>query len=81
MRIVSLLPSSTEILYELGLGKELVAVSHDYDYPPDVANKMRLTSIDIDPASASSRALNEWISGKVHDGTSVYHIERDALKE
>jgi iron complex transport system substrate-binding protein len=81
MRIVSLLPSSTEILYELGLGKDLVAVSHDCDYPPDVANKIRLTSIDIDPATASSKALNEWISGKVHNGLSVYHIEKNALKE
>jgi iron complex transport system substrate-binding protein len=81
MRIASLLPSSTEILHELGLGKNLVAVSHDCDYPPDVANKKRLTSIDIDPPSASSKALNEWISVKVHDGTSIYHIEKDALKE
>ena len=81
MRIVSLLPSSTEILYELGLGEELVAVSHDCDYPPDVANKIRLTSIDIDPATASSQALNEWVSEKVHDGISVYHIEKNALKE
>ncbi len=81
MRIVSLLPSSTEILYELGLGEELVAVSHDCDYPPDVANKICLTSIDIDPATASSKALNEWVSGKVHNGISVYHIEKNALKE
>ena len=81
MRIVSLLPSSTEILYELGLGEELIAVSHDCDYPPDVANKMRLTSIDIDPAKASSKALNDWVSGKVHSGISVYHIDQNALKE
>ncbi len=81
MRIVSLLPSSTEILYELGLSEDLVAVSHDCDYPPEVANKVRLTSIDIDPATASSKALNEWVSGKVHNGISVYHIEKNALKE
>ena len=81
MRIVSLLPSSTEIVYELGLGANLVGVSHDCDYPPEVKNKMCLTSIDIDPTKASSSALNDWVAGKVHTGTSIYHIDQDALKK
>ncbi len=81
MRIVSLLPSSTEIVYGLGLGADLVGVSHDCDYPPEVASKTVLTSIDIDPARASSSAVNDWVAGKVHSGTSIYHIDRDALKK
>jgi len=81
MRIVSLLPSSTEIVYELGLGVDLVGVSHDCDYPPDVVNKICLTSIDIDSAKASSSAVNDWVVGKVHSGTSIYHIDQGALKE
>src|SRR5208337_1207880 len=81
MRIVSLLPSSTEIVYGLGLGADLVGVSHDCDYPPEVASKTVLTSIDIDPAKASSSAVNDWVTGKVHSGTSIYHIDRDALKK
>jgi len=81
MRIVSLLPSSTEIVYELGLGADLIGVSHDCDYPPEVKEKMCLTSIDIDPAKASSAAVNEWVSGRVHSGTSIYHIDPAALKK
>jgi iron complex transport system substrate-binding protein len=81
MRIVSLLPSSTEIVYELGLGGDLVAVSHDCDYPSDVTNKICLTTMDIDPAKASSKALNDFVAGKVHNGLSVYHIDREALKK
>jgi len=81
VRIASLLPSSTEIVYELGLGTDLVAVSHDCDYPPDVANKVRLTSIDIDPSEASSRAINDWVAGKVHRGRSVYHLDPNLLKK
>lgn len=81
MRIVSLLPSSTEIVYELGLGTDLVGVSHDCDYPPEVTNKMCLTSIDIDPAKASSSAVNDWVAGKVHSGTSIYHIDQESLKK
>ena len=80
MRIVSLLPSSTEIVYELGLGSDLVGVSHDCDYPPEVTKKICLTSIDIDPAKASSATVNEWVAGKVHSGTSIYHIDPGALK-
>ena len=80
MRIVSLLPSSTEIVYELGLGSNLVGVSHDCDYPPEVTKKICLTSIDIDPAKASSATVNEWVAGKVHSGTSIYHIDPGALK-
>ena len=81
MRIVSLLPSSTEIVYELGLGSDLVGVSHDCDYPPEVTTKICLTSIDIDPAKASSATVNEWVAGKVHSGTSIYHIDPGALKK
>jgi len=44
MRIVSLLPSSTEIVCELGLADSLVGITHEYDYPPIVINKPRLTS-------------------------------------
>jgi len=79
MRIVSLLPSSTEIVYELGLGSDLVGISHDCDYPPEVKRKICLTSIDIDPAKASSAAVNQWVAGKIHSGTSIYHIDPDAL--
>ncbi len=81
MRIASLLPSATEIVYELGLGEDLVAVSHDCDYPLDVRNKMRLTSIDIEPSRASSREINEWVMGKLHRGTSIYHIDQQILRK
>jgi iron complex transport system substrate-binding protein len=79
MRIASLLPSATEIVYQLGLGDALVAVSHDCDYPPEVKKKIQLTQIDIDPARSSSRQINDWIANKVHTGSSVYHIDQDAL--
>src|SRR5207247_2675041 len=58
MRIASLLPSATEILFSLGLGDQVVAVSHECDYPPEASKRPALTksafhhkihkSIDID---------------------------------
>ena len=43
MRIASLLPSATEIAFALGLGSEVVAVSHECDYPPEASNRPVLT--------------------------------------
>ena len=66
MRIVSLLPSATEILYALGLGDELVGVTHECDYPPEARSKPAvtasgladptLTSAEIDAQVAEQRA-------------------------
>ncbi len=42
MRIISLLPSATEIVYALGLQDSLVGVTHECDYPPDALTKPRL---------------------------------------
>jgi len=75
MRIASLLPSATEIVYELGLEDDLVAVSHDCDYPPEVAKKIQLTKIDIDPTRSTSQQINQWVTSTVHAGSSLYHID------
>src|SRR5258708_1100158 len=53
MRIVSLVPAGTEIAYALGAGDDLVAVTHDCDYPPAVRALLRGTSSTIAPGSAS----------------------------
>lgn len=42
MRIVSLLPSATEILCALGLAESLVGISHECDYPPEICNRPRV---------------------------------------
>jgi len=76
MRICSLLPSATEIVYALGLGDQLVGVSHACDYPPDartrpvVSHSVRqlshLSSQEIDAIIQQARASNNpvhWIDG------------------
>ena len=58
MRIVSLLPSSTEIVCALGLEDALVGITHECDYPPSVAGKPRLTSSHISHETMSiSKAM------------------------
>lgn len=74
MRIVSLLPSATEIVCALGLADDLVGVSHDCDYPESVAGKRVLSDALVSPAMPSPQ-IDAAIRGHVHSGKSVYHLD------
>ena len=77
MRVVSLLPSATEIVYALGV--EPVGVSHECDYPPAATEKPSINRSRID-AGASSSEINEQVASAERGG-SVYEIGLDALRE
>ncbi len=78
MRIASLLPSSTEICYALGFGDELVAVSHECDYPPDAQSKPKLTRARVD-SGLSSREIDRQVSSALHETGSLYDLDFDLL--
>ncbi len=78
MRIVSLLPSATEIVCELGLADSLVGISHDCDYPPEIRGKPALSDAIVS-AAEPSRVIEDRIRGAVHQGTSVYHLDEEEL--
>jgi iron complex transport system substrate-binding protein len=78
MRIVSLVPSATEIVCALGLTDALVGISHDCDFPPEVLGKPVLSEAIIGP-SEPSRVIEGRIRGSVHTGRSVYHLDERAL--
>jgi iron complex transport system substrate-binding protein len=75
MRVVTLLPSATEIVYALGV--EPVGVSHECDYPPPAAEKPSVNRSRVDPA-ASSAEINEQVAD-AEAGDGVYAVDRDAL--
>lgn len=77
MRICSLLPSATEILYALGLGDSVVGVTHECDYPPEAAQKPALICPRVDPG-ASPAELDEQVRELVERGESLYAVD-DAL--
>lgn len=79
MRIVSLLPSATEIVCALGLEDQLVGVSHDCDWPPGVENRPALSSTLVDP-EASSRRIDAVVREETHAGRSLYHLDRARLE-
>lgn len=77
MRVVSLLPSATEIVYALGV--EPVATSHECDYPPPAAEKPAVNRSRVDP-DASPESINEQVVRAERAG-GVYEIDLDALRE
>jgi iron complex transport system substrate-binding protein len=79
-RIVSLLPSSTEICFALGLGDRVVGVSHECDFPPKAAGRPVLTRPMVDP-HATSAEIDQQVRALVADGLSGYRIDEELLRE
>jgi iron complex transport system substrate-binding protein len=79
MRIASLLPSATEIVCALGLADQLVGVSHECDYPPEVVSDLpRLTRSAI-PPGLTSAAVDAAVSERLRRGESLYTVEEETL--
>lgn len=80
MRIVSLLPSATEIIFMLGLGDELIGTTHECDYPPEALGKPRVTSTALPAEASSSRAIDDGINQLLDEGRSIYHLDQELLE-
>ena len=78
MRIVSLLPSATEILFGIGAGEEVVGVTHECDYPPEALGLPKLTSAST-PGGTTSAEIDRHVRGAVHAGSSLYHLDSELL--
>jgi iron complex transport system substrate-binding protein len=79
MRIVSLLPSATEILYALGAGDEIVGVTHECDYPAGARAKPRLTSSAL-PNGVRASDIDRHVRASLHAGSSIYALDAVLLE-
>ena len=77
MRIASLLPSATEIAFALGLGDQVVAVSHECDYPPEAAKRRVLTKSTIHGKIHASHEVDEEVAKR---GGDIYEIDEKLLE-
>jgi iron complex transport system substrate-binding protein len=80
LKICSLLPSGTEILFSLGLGDQVVAVTHECDYPPEAATKPKITEDLISHISLSSKEIDHAVAANVGRHGSIYRLKEDLLE-
>jgi len=80
MRIVSLLSSATEILFALGLGDQVVAISHECDYPPEATKLPRATRSLVD-SSQPSQAIDEQVKRLMASGDALYDVDRELVRD
>jgi len=78
MKIVSLLPSATEIVCALGLRDQLVGVTHECDYPPDVLSLPKVTRTLI-PKDAASDEIDALVREQLRTARALYSLDMDVL--
>jgi iron complex transport system substrate-binding protein len=79
MRICSLLPGATEIVFALGLDDQIVGVTHECDHPADAKNKPVMVRSAIDSARMSSREIDEKVTEILRAGKGLYSIDEQAF--
>jgi len=79
MRIASLVPSSTEMLFALGLGGQVVAVTHECDFPPEAAALPHLSETMI-PPGLSPAEIDAEVKQLVRQGDPLYRLKADVLE-
>ena len=79
-RIVSFLPSATEILYQLGAGDQLVGVTHECDFPEEAKSKPRVIHSSFDPSRMNSKEIDTQVVKLMQSGGDIYLVDEQVLK-
>jgi iron complex transport system substrate-binding protein len=79
VRIVSLLPSATEILFGIGAGGDVVGVTHECDFPAAAVKLPHLTSSAL-PDASNSAEIDRHVRASLHSGSSLYHLDSELLE-
>src|SRR5207247_1804147 len=81
MKICSFLPSGTEIAAFLGLEKDLVAVTHECDFPPSVLNLPHVVTSRFDHRKLTPMRIDQMVSQTLKEGKSLYQINEELLMD
>src|SRR5215210_6735970 len=79
MRIVSLVPSATEMLFALGLGQDVTAVTHECDHPPEARELPKATRDLIGPGLPPAE-IDRAVRELTEQGQAIYELDEDALR-
>jgi iron complex transport system substrate-binding protein len=80
MRIVSLVPAATELLFALDLGDEVVGVTHECDFPPQVRDLPKVTRAVL-PSDLSPAEIDAAVKERTLAGESIYELDAEALND
>jgi iron complex transport system substrate-binding protein len=81
MRIASLVPSATEALFALGLGPQVVAVTHECDYPAEARSLPQLTRSLIPPRLTAAAEIDDEVKRLTAEGRALYELDVELLRE
>src|SRR5829696_3158463 len=81
MKIVSLLPSATEIVCALGLEENLVGITHECDFPASIAGKPALTASRISHETMTSREIDHAVRSQLDGHGSIYDLDTKRLEQ
>ena len=80
MRIVSFLPSATEVAFALGVGDDIVGVSHECDYPPEAKLRPAVVHCAIPLEEMTPAEIDSAVSTQIHVGGTIYTVDVDLLR-
>jgi len=80
-RIVSFLPSATEMACALGLGEQLVGITHECDYPPEVRGKTVVVRNALPIETMSQPEIDVAVAERMREGLSLYQVDEELLRE
>src|SRR5438132_10590654 len=81
MRSCSLLPGATEIAFALGLGDDVVGVTHECDYPAEARRKPVVVRGLIDSNRMTSLEIDRWVGERLGSNQSLYLVDEERLRE
>jgi len=79
-RIISFLPSATEMVCALGLGDQLAGISHECDYPPEIRDKPIVVRGVLPIERMSQREIDAAVTERLRSGLSLYEIDEDLIR-
>jgi iron complex transport system substrate-binding protein len=80
-RIVSFLPSATEVLYQIGAGDQIFGVTHECKFPESAKRKPKVINSSFDPAKMNSKEIDNKIVELMQSGRDIYVIDDQTLQE